>query len=137
MYITIIHRNFATSNQKQQHIMPKIYAKKQIRYGLWVMECPKCGKVCASASDLYLLPQFTSCDCDKETYFNTNYNKTHYRVVHVPMDGVTEQYDREYVDQARLIFDGLVKKLNYKRITLFEIHEDGTYVVLRERKDNL
>lgn len=34
---------------------------------MYVMECPICGEICASASEYDLLPQFTTCDnCNKK-----------------------------------------------------------------------
>lgn len=38
--------------------------KEKISMGMWVMRCPKCGKVVAGASERYLLPVSTWCNCD-------------------------------------------------------------------------
>ena len=123
---------FASSNLKQQHIMPKIYSKKQLRYGLWVMECPKCGAYCASAPTRDELPQLTTCNCDGEgNLFNTNFNNTHYRVI-VWYEDDMKEIDREYVGQAKLIYDEIVRKGNYGRVLLMEIRKDGTTACLRE-----
>lgn len=43
-----------------------IRKKKKVGNAMWVMECPKCGKICASASERSWLPDFTSCDCDNK-----------------------------------------------------------------------
>ena len=32
---------------------------------MWVMECPKCGKVLAGAPERYLLPDIEICRCDE------------------------------------------------------------------------
>ena len=41
----------------------KIYNKKKVG-GVWVMCCPICEAVQASADEYNSLPEFTNCDCD-------------------------------------------------------------------------
>lgn len=45
--------------------MNKIYQKKTIHKALHVIECPKCGKWLASASEREYLPEFSTCDNPK------------------------------------------------------------------------
>lgn len=40
----------------------KIYQKKEINGALFIMECPECGRWCASASERTYLPEFTTCE---------------------------------------------------------------------------
>lgn len=42
----------------------KIYEKKKINRALWVIRCPKCGKILASASEKGFLPEFMWCYCE-------------------------------------------------------------------------
>lgn len=42
-----------------------IVRKKKIGQSMWVMECPKCGKICAGAPQKSWLPDCTTCNCDK------------------------------------------------------------------------
>lgn len=44
-----------------------ITRKKELAPNMWVMQCPLCGKTQASAMYRSMLPEFTSCNCDKET----------------------------------------------------------------------
>lgn len=39
----------------------KIYKKEKIGPAMWVMRCPHCGAICASASEREILPEFTTC----------------------------------------------------------------------------
>lgn len=43
----------------------KIYDKEKM-FGIWIMKCPKCGAIQASASEYDWLPESTTCDCDSE-----------------------------------------------------------------------
>lgn len=52
----------ALSNQTRK--IMRITRKKKVAPALWVMECPKCGKYCASASEKAFLPEFITCNCD-------------------------------------------------------------------------
>lgn len=42
-----------------------IIIKKKIKVNgaMWVMTCPMCGRICASASERGILPDFATCDC--------------------------------------------------------------------------
>ena len=46
----------------------KIYDKEK-EGGVWVMRCPLCESVQASADEHDNLPEFTSCDCDETPTF--------------------------------------------------------------------
>ena len=48
--------------------MDKIRNKRKVNRALFVMECPKCGSICASASEWELLPEWTVCDNCKEDF---------------------------------------------------------------------
>jgi len=43
--------------------MNKIYKVKKLGQAMYVIECPKCGNICASASERELLPEFSTCNC--------------------------------------------------------------------------
>ncbi len=45
----------------------KIYKKEKINRSLWVIRCPKCGKILASASEKQYLPEFMWCDCESHS----------------------------------------------------------------------
>lgn len=45
--------------------MIEVTKKKKISPAMWVMECPKCGKVLAGAPERYLLPDIEICRCDE------------------------------------------------------------------------
>lgn len=47
-----------------------IYKKEKLGPAMWVMRCPKCGKIQASASERGWLPESTYCPCDKEDKAN-------------------------------------------------------------------
>lgn len=44
----------------------KIYKKEKVSPAMWVMKCPKCGKICASASERSCLPDWIICDCEEQ-----------------------------------------------------------------------
>lgn len=52
-----------------KHAQVEIRNKKMINEALYVMECPKCGRIAASASERYLLPEFTTCKGASESEF--------------------------------------------------------------------
>ena len=52
----------------EKKIRKKIYEKKTINRALHVIECPKCGNYCASASERNLLPEWSTCDNPKCNY---------------------------------------------------------------------
>lgn len=40
----------------------KVYRKKLYYPGVWVIQCPICGQILASASEKEYLPEFSSCE---------------------------------------------------------------------------
>lgn len=52
------------SNQTTRNMI--ITKKKKIGPAMWVMECPKCGRICAGATEKSWLPEITSCNCDEQ-----------------------------------------------------------------------
>ena len=44
----------------------KIYRKKMLYPGMYVIECPICGRIVASSSERSALPEFSTCDCVKQ-----------------------------------------------------------------------
>ena len=46
--------------------MTNQYTKKTINKILYVIECKLCKKWSASASEYYMLSEFSSCDCDEK-----------------------------------------------------------------------
>lgn len=43
----------------------KITKIAELHRGLYAHICPLCGAICASASELEYMPEFSICDCDK------------------------------------------------------------------------
>ena len=40
-----------------------VYEKKKINSAMWIIECPLCSNVIASASEKEYLPEFSTCNC--------------------------------------------------------------------------
>lgn len=69
----------------------------------------------------------------QRTFFNNSFGKNiHYRVSVIYKDDRSESFDREYVEQAKLIYDDKNNPSTTRHVKLMEIHSDGTMVVLRE-----
>ncbi|MCC6181047.1 MAG: hypothetical protein IT237_04370 [Bacteroidia bacterium] len=45
--------------------MIKNTKKESLSSWMHVIKCQKCGAILSSASERYLLPQFSTCDCDE------------------------------------------------------------------------
>ena len=46
--------------------MVTVNKKEMVSRSMWVMRCPKCGRVVASALERYLLPDAMWCNCDNK-----------------------------------------------------------------------
>ena len=41
----------------------RVTKKTKVHQGLYVIECPRCGAILASAAEIDWLPEFATCDC--------------------------------------------------------------------------
>jgi len=56
--------------------MRKITRVKKVHNAMYVMECPRCGEICASASERELMPQWTTCpECPDDFRIYSEKNK--------------------------------------------------------------
>lgn len=46
----------------------RIYTIKCLSPAMYIIECPKCGNICASASERSIMPQFSTCDDESCNY---------------------------------------------------------------------
>lgn len=119
----------------------KITAKKKIHGALWIMECPKCESIKASASEQQYLPKFASCDCDnynlptKDDYepiirpfYISGYLKDSH-VGHIDSDGKFNTNDN-LPDESRMFFDSRDEALEFiNDLGNENNHPDFKYVI--------
>lgn len=51
---------------KKKH--KKIYKKESLNSAMYIIKCPECGNIVASASERCMLPEFSTCDNEKCKY---------------------------------------------------------------------
>ena len=56
------HKNYTEMKNINNHSSIRVTQKRTINTAMHVMECPVCGNVVASASERYLLPEFSTCN---------------------------------------------------------------------------
>ena len=75
--------------------MLKVTKKIMINPALWIMECPFCGDILASASEKAYLPEFSTCDCiETEALFKAE------ECLEIVNKGLSEGWNSEEIREA-------------------------------------